>query len=187
VRANRLDLAYYFWLQLFTEDELKTLPLIFNGDFERDINDSPFNWMVRDVTGAITRRVSEDRDGKNHFLRILFAGDRVLYSHTRIFTMLTPGNYQLTMKYRIFDLMNARGLIWRLYCSSSLSKPLAESQRLRRNSTSWSDLKFTFTIPQTGCAAQSFILMSAARNSPESIISGQADFDNVEVSRLTAN
>jgi tetratricopeptide (TPR) repeat protein len=187
VRTSQLDLAYYFWLQLLTEDKLKTLPLIFNGDFESDINDSPFNWKVRLVPGAMIKRVSEDRDRNNHFLRISFAGERVLYWFTRIVTTLTPGKYQLTMKYRIFDLMTARGLIWRLYCYTSSSELVAESERLRNNSTSWTDLQITFTIPESGCAAQELVLMSAARNSPESIISGQADFDDVKVIRLASN
>lgn len=184
VNRGKFGEAYYAWLQTLSPEELKNLPLLNNGSFDAKPSKSAFAWRMRPTSGAqseIGQFASGNKYGNS--LQVVFFGERVRYAHTRQLTMLTPGKYTFSGEYRLFNINNSRGLVWRVLCLAKRPIKIGESLRMRGHMVKWNNFQFEFDVPEKNCGAQIVQLALAARNSPESIISGRALFDNLRIDR----
>lgn len=177
---DNVEAAYYVWLQSLPEMDLKNLPFIYNGDFEKQTTNIPFDWYIREQAGARTEVVSVERESKqSRVLEASFFGQRVMYSAVQQWLMLVPGNYSLHGKVNIKNINSQRGLVWRLICISRERTRLGETERMRGTQPGWKNFELRFEVPRANCPAQVLLLATAARNAPESMITGSIQFDDL--------
>lgn len=181
IQQNKFDDAYYMWLQTLKKEQLGKLSLLFNGDFDLVPSGLPFDWILTSAKGSTTEIASID--GRKSVLEAIFFGGRTTYAGASQWLMLTPGRYKLSGEYRLFELTNARGLVWRISCNTAISNPIAESEGFRGHTQGWRRFEFTIQVPDTGCPAQLLYLTLPARNGPEKNISGRALFDSLSIVR----
>ena len=110
IRGGQYDSAYYVWLQTLTEEQLSTLPPVYNGGFEQKLTGAPFDWLINAQAGveAGIEHADGKRMGKVLWLR--FMGDRVQPKQVSQFVRLTPGTYLLSGDYRFREFVSSRGL-----------------------------------------------------------------------------
>jgi hypothetical protein len=181
---GRFEDAYFLWLQTLPPSALGSLPLLANGDFSKELSGFIFDWsLVRSPT-ATTEIVEPADDAGTKVLRASFFGERSDYRNVRQVLMLSAGNYNLTGQVRLHYLENPRGLVWRVYCLAERNTLAAQSRRFRGNVPKWVDFKLAIKIKPVDCVAQYLVLELAARNSPERLISGQAEFRAMRIERV---
>lgn len=184
-QTRKLDKAYYLWLQMLPPSVLENLPLIYNGAFDAEPSTLVFDWMLSQSEFASTEVKREDINNENKVLSVSFFGERIMYRHVSQVLMLTPGQYKLKGLFKLFDFENARGLVWRIYCLAGNTPLVAETERMRTSRGNWQAFEVEFEIPEdSNCSAQVLRLQLSARNGPESVVSGQAYFDNIEIERI---
>lgn len=181
IGKNFHELAYYTWLQFLPAEQLSSAGLLFNGSFEVAPSGLPFDWVIAKGSGVtVDRAVLPDSDGQ-HGLAIEFGHGRVEFRPVTQMTMLAPGAYQLTGKYQ-GQISGRRGMVWRFACASG-GGPIAETAMILGIAPKWKDFELSFTVPATGCRAQSVRLELDARSASEQMVSGSILFDELKISR----
>lgn len=94
--------------------------------------------------------------------------------------MLPPGSYQFQGQYKI-DIVSERGLQWRITCANKASTPLGQSVAVNGTEPTWKDFEFSFSVPDTNCAAQYLGLVFNARSASERFVSGSIWYDKLEI------
>ena len=183
VGRKLFGLAYYTWLQFLPPEELRNAGLLYNGGFESTPSGLPFDWQIEQGSGVTVDIVSRsDKDG-GHALLVDFQYGRVDYHSVTELIMLSPGSYQFSGDYR-GTLEGPRGLKWRIVCADVNSTLIGESAMIMGMAPTWRKVGFTFTIPATGCRAQSIRLDLDARMASEELVSGSMLFDDLKISRV---
>jgi hypothetical protein len=176
------DLAYYTWLQFLPPELLSKAGNLFNGSFEIAPTGLPFDWTLTSGSG-VTIQIADRTDGKGaHALFMEFGVERVQGLSVTQMTVLAPGNYQLRGQYKV-DIVSQRGLQWRVACASGATPVIGESPTLIGAESAWKDFEFSFTVPETDCAAQSVQLAFTGRSASEQFVSGSAWFDDLQIER----
>lgn len=144
--------AYNLWRGFAQLPEGRT-PLLFNGSFRQVLAPPPFNWTLSSSSAGI----AEPQNGK---LRVLYYGrqDATLASQL---LLLRSGIYRFSAPF-LGD-MTMGTLSWSINCVG-MKTPLMEFSL----GTSTRDAA-VFTVPTTGCPAQSLQLNAHSQDSPEAI------------------
>lgn len=144
--------AYLVWLHLWN----RPMPLLFNGDFERDFVAQGFDWEVAGPNdhraGAVVELVG--RGDRGRVLRVNFGGKGFRSPVIRQHLSLPPGRYRLEGAWQSADLRSAQGLSWVLTCLGGPGgKPqeLARSQALKTTGRDWRTWQLDLEVPATGC------------------------------------
>ncbi len=183
IGQDLIELSYYVWLEFLPAERLAEVGHLYNGSFEHEPTNLPFDWVITLTSGADIGIVPRsDLPGK-HGLLIEFAHRRVPFQNVRQMVMLTPGHYTMTGSYRTIDLDNQRGMVWRIYCSGREKSPIAESERVSGTSSTWKEFSFSFEVPAAGCRAQWLRLELAARIAAETQVSGAIWYDDLKIGR----
>jgi hypothetical protein len=185
VEHRMYELGYYTWLQFLRPDQLADAGLVYNGDFELPLSGAPFDWHIEQGFGvSIDVAERPDKSG-DHALSLAFESGRVEYHSVKQLLMLTPGRYQLRVRYK-GELIGSRGLKWRLACAESPERPFAETAMISGRAAEWSGIDLDFAVPPDGCRAQHLSLDLDARMPSEQFVSGTVWFDDLRIQRLAS-
>ncbi len=183
VAGGDFELAFLAWLHFLPPQRAAALPYVYNGDFELPLTGLPFDWMIAPVKGAATDIVATGRPDRGKALRVVFADRRVAYRQVSKLLVLPPGRYQLTGLVAADDLVNRRGIGWRVFCAQGDRRSLGETGPVA-GTFGWRPFAASFAIPSTGCRAQWLRLELAARIAVEQRVSGAVWFDHLAIRRL---
>jgi hypothetical protein len=179
VRQNRIEQAYYLWLQTLPEQRLSQLGFLYNGDFGLRPTNLPFDWVI-DPIPSVTIRIAVPAGGDGRALFVEFVQKRVPFRNVKQMTLLPPGRYRLSGRYKAIDLANRRGMTWRIYCAEQ-SALLAETARVSGTTLDWQAFETAFEVPRSGCRAQWLRLELAARVEVEQEVSGAIWYASMDI------
>ncbi len=176
------DLAYHTWLQFLPTEQLSKIGLLYNGDFEVAPSGLPFNWVFSQGSG-VTIKLGErsDKEGESALFLEFGVGRVDLPSITQLI-LLAPGRYRFQGKHKT-DVVSRRGLQWRIACAGKGSTQIGESLIAQGSGAAWQEFSFSFTVPETDCAAQYVQLVFDARWASERFISGSIWYDDLQIVR----
>jgi hypothetical protein len=179
-------LAYYAWLQFLPPEQLNSLGLLFNGNFETQPSGIPFDWVITPGAGVTVDVVPVPDHEGGRALVVAFGQERVDFRGVTQLIMLSPGKYQFNGKYT-GEIIGQRGLKWRVTCAGG--GQIGESGAIAGRTATWRNIEFTFVIPGADCPAQYLRLDLDARMSSEQFASGTVWFNELRVARFadTAN
>jgi hypothetical protein len=182
VQHQLYQLAYYTWLQFLPAQELRSVGLLYNGNFDAAPSGSPFDWRIEQGAGvAIDIQEQPDTHGAQALI-VDFEIGRVEYHSVRQMIMLAPGQYRFEALYQGM-LGGPRGLKWRVTCAESANRPFAESDMMSGTAAAWQGIAFDFTVPEENCGAQYISLDLDARMPSEELITGSISFKDLRISR----
>ena len=182
VERKFYDLAYYTWLQFLPRDQLGTVGLLFNGNFEIHPTGLPFDWVLPSegsATVAIVRRADRPSD---RALFIELGHGRVDVGRISQLLRLQPGRHRVTGNV-MGDVVGRRGVRWRVACLDQPSRLIAESEMIIGRIEAWTAFSFFVIVPEIGCRAQDIRLELDARTPSERLISGSIWFDDLSIRR----
>jgi hypothetical protein len=182
IRHKFHELAYYTWLQFLPAEQLNGIGFLFNGSFERAPTGLPFDWVISPGS-AVTIDIAPRPDQRSaHALFIEFGHGRVEFRDVTQLIALGPGSYRLQGSYK-GEVVGRRGLQWRVACADGDMTTVGESLMFNTRTPGWEDFAFSFTVPDTGCPAQSVRLTLAARSASEQFVSGSIWYDELRIVR----
>lgn len=173
--------AYITWLNSLRRDRLNAIGNLFNGDFEEEISNTGFDWIVTPTSQVVVETASTYGTTGSKALRVLFRGPRVQFQHLRQHLLLDPGNYILRGRVRPENLEATEGVRWSIYCHSQ-TEALARSETIR-GTDPWSHFSMSFEVPAKDCAAQTVRLELAGRSPLDFEAKGTVWFDDMSISR----
>ena len=176
------ELAYYAWLQFLSPNQLGKVALLYNGGFELEPSGLPFDWVITPITGATVEILPRPDKDDEKALFLEFDYGQVDFRNVSEVILLPPGTYKFKGQYKA-DIINRRGMSWRIYCAGRDEALIGESPLVTGVTKSWVDFEFSFVVPAAGCRAQQVRLELAARMSSEQIVSGSIWYDELRISR----
>lgn len=153
---------------------------LYNADFSRPPNGSPFNWRMADRPG-VDVGIVKNPDGTNA-LRLDFAG-RVPLVDVRQIIMLPPGGWSLSGKLRASGLQSDMGVGWRIACAEN-DRPLTQPE-LEVGNFDWRQFSVSFRVPEEGCQAQQLTIVHPARVASEEVIRGQVWYRDLQITHTS--
>jgi hypothetical protein len=178
------ELAYYTWLQFLEPSALANVGLLANGGFELPLSGLPFDWAIAPGTGTTIDVVTRPDKTDDEALLLELGPGRVVSRGVSQTLMLPSGNYRFTAR-AMGEINGVRGLQWHVTCLGQ-RKPIADGPMFMGAATEWSELEFSFTVPETDCRAQQLRLDLAARSASEQLVSGSVWYDDVRIMRVDA-
>lgn len=172
--------AFDIWFLGLSQVDMRFGGLVFDGGFESSIVNQGFGWQLsRTKNPRISRDITYGIKGGKALQVVFRKEDRINFRHVSQRLLLTPGDYTLSMRYRLDTLKNPKGLSWRIYCIAGSNLKLGESSAFKGKS-SWSQLDVDFTVPKS-CAAQLLRLEAASSYVHDHTFSGSVWFDDVAI------
>lgn len=171
--------AHAIWRHLWN----RSVPLVFNGDFEQPFVRGGFDWEVADAndhrSGARVNTVGRGQQGQ--VLQVSFTGKAMKPPVLRQDLLLLPGNYWLSGRMRSTDLRSEQGLAWVLSCAKD-GRELARSPALKAGGRDWSSWRVAVTMPAdcTGFGAK-LALQTFAPFEARTGLRGEALFDDLQI------
>ena len=185
IKAGDVQTAFLTWLRFLPADQAQSVAFAYNGDFEQPITNLPFDWLIGDVHGADTKVVASPDSGISKALRVVFSDTRVAYAHTTKVLVLPPGNYELSGGVKAEGLMTNRGMRWRIACLGGSNQRLGESD-LFVGTFPWKTFAVSFSVPDSGCAAQTLRLELDTRVALDQQVVGTFWSDSLAIKRADA-
>ena len=179
IEVGRLEQAYLTWLQHLPPDRLSQLTYLYNGRFQYELSNLPFDWSMQPVRGAA---VDLARGAQDTVLRVGFSGTRVPFRHVSHLLVLPPGNYRFTGSVKADRLQNERGLRWRIFCIENPEASLGETDLVAGN-VPWRNFQVDFSVPTSACRAQNLILELPARVALEQHVSGLISYAGLDIQK----
>lgn len=182
-----VDLAYAAWLSMLSPDELSGLGLLTNPDFAKEPSGVSFDWRILAGTNAIAAFTRKPNGAPGRYLHIKLVDGRVRFPVVRQVVVLAPGRYRLEGRVK-GSIVAKRGLQWDVRCLfHNTAKPLGETEMLAGRMDQWRQFAVDFdVILHEGCEAQLVRLFHDARSASEELITGDAIFDGLKLTRVTA-
>lgn len=173
--------AYTTWLNGLTRDQTKLIGNLFNGDFEGELSNIGFDWIVTPAPQVVIETANTYGAAGNKALRVLFRGPRIQFRNLHQYLMLTPGNYALRGRVRPDHLETPEGVRWSIYCLGR-SEAIAQSETFR-GSDHWQHFAVRFDIPPKDCMVQTIRLELVGRSALDYVAKGGIWFDDMSISR----
>lgn len=175
--------AYGLWLALHKE----TVPLLYNGNFDRPLIADGFDWeftpVPRSRAGVVVEQEATARRGL--VLDLDFTGRAFTSPIVRQFVFAPPGTYRLRGEYMASKLRSEGGLAWAVVCTSARKALAGRSQPLRDTGGVWKPMELEFSIPADCGPVASLQLEPAAQYEAATGIKGRVAFDAFSLSRST--
>jgi hypothetical protein len=174
--------AHGDWLSFMPPDtQLQEVP--YNGDFEHEPVNAPFDWSIQTIRGAKAHLTSDSKGGR--VLAVHFYNTRVPFRHVSQTVLLEPGHYVFAGEVAARSLENDRGLHWTISCRRGSQQWLGETLRVR-GTVAWTGFELEFEVPDhDDCEAQVLRLELPARIGAEQEISGDILFDDLRIAAVT--
>lgn len=182
LRHDFAELAYYAWLQFLPPEQLASVGLLFNGNFEHSFSDLPFDWQIASGSGAVVQVTPAADLETGRALQIEFGQGRVNFGHVQQTVVLAPGVYRFEGRFK-GELTGRRGLIWRIACAGRRRELLASTPMITGRAPAWRSFDAAFTVPDNDCRAQTVRLTHDARSESERFISGVLWFAELKIVR----
>jgi hypothetical protein len=182
VHHGHHGIAYYTWLQFTPPEHFDNDNLLFNGRFERKPSGYLFDWRAAAGEGVTAEFITEPDAAGGRGLNVEFGAGRVQFRGVSQVTMLSPGRYTISGKYK-GRLVGRRGLLWRINCEHAAGKALGETPMAIGSYPDWQSFNFDFAVPADGCAGQVLRLTLDARSASEQILQGGLWYDNLRIVR----
>lgn len=184
IRHDFHELAYYAWLQFLSSEDLASTGPLFNGRFERPLSGLPFDWAIRDGSGASIQVTSAAGLDHGRALYIEFGHGRVVFGNVTQMTLLAPGTYRFTGRLK-GELAGPRGLVWRVSCAGGRGKLLGSSEMMLGLAPTWRSFGFAFEVPgDRSCRAQQVRLILDARSASERLVTGAVWYADLAIERM---
>lgn len=173
------------WLQGLSEAQQKQVGLVYDAGFEGKSFNTGFDWQLSEtkeisIKPDITYGIKGQQALHIHFRK----GQPVNFQHVAQKLMLAPGQYQLSMQYRLDSFRSNKGLRWRIHCVENEETLLTETEAFT-GQKNWSTLSSPFNVPQDGCAVQLLRLEADSRYRHDQVFEGHLWFDNVSITQVT--
>lgn len=181
---KRYDLAYAAWLNFLQADDTEALGFVFNGSFERELSQLPFDWTIGRGVEVNVQIASLPGAETRHGLNVEFGQGRAVFPSVYEVMVLAPGKYQLKGSLR-GEIIGRRGLQWSVNCVEGTT--VGEGDMVLGRFRDWKPFDFDFEIPEQSCSAQYLQLKHLARSPSEQIASGSIWFDELSIERVEAN
>jgi hypothetical protein len=171
--------AYFIWLDLLSEVEVRKAGNIHDGGFDLPIESLNFGWNLNNPKNAETKVVPRANGSADNVLRIDFINNRDLVAPVFQTIRLAPGRYVFSGDYKAEDLKTDSGLVWRVHCLEGKSGLIHFSTPLSGN-RQWDHFETRFDVPQD-CATQQLYLVMRSDAALDQIVSGRAYYDNLAI------
>ncbi len=182
VATNAEDKAYFVWLNSLNAESLRKAGFIHDGGFDLPLSNQYFSWTYDKMPNVDGRITSRSPGSVDKVFRVDFSPARSYFRNFYQLLKLPPGAYVLTGEAKTENLVSQAGLVWRLICVGEASQTLASSKPIS-GSQQWTSFEMSFAIPDEGCSTQTIRLEVDAKTALDTQISGQAQFDNLSVTR----
>ena len=177
ISAGQYGLAYAHWVASLDLAPGQSLPMLWNGDFERPATGVGFDWRIGGATGSYTQlEPTAGTDGRA--ARLVFLGRRVERADLAQAMALVPGAYLLSWRAKGAALRSDQGLQWTVTCGAG-GRPIAASVALQ-GSFSWTPGKLRFQVP-ANCPGQWLHLSNPAPRGSAQIVSGELWVDDLTI------
>lgn len=180
IRQGRWGEAYGRWASTL-DLQGKSLPLVYNGDFEQPVSNRGFDWRLTRIPGVSLDFVP-DRSARGLTAHAAFRGRPVAQVNLEQLLLLGPGRYRFTAKVRAEALRSERGLEWTITCMGQ-PEPLATSEPFN-GTFNWRSVVMEVNVPVTDCHGQSLRLRNPVPAGSIQQVSGDLWFDDVAVQSL---
>lgn len=175
------------WLHLWN----RPMPLLFNGDFERDFIAQGFDWEVAGPNdhraGALVELVG--RGNRGRVLRVSFGGKGFRSPVIRHHMVLPPGRYRLQGDWQSSNLHSAQGLSWVVSClggPGGKARELARSQALNATGRDWKTWQLDLDVPVSDCGpGLQLALQPQAAYEARAGMQGEIVFDAMRLETIT--
>lgn len=176
--------AYNVWLQTLPADVRSHVGFLINPSFEQDPSGGPFDWTIAKPSNAIGEIVPLADLGGQRVFHVMLGPGRVRFPQLSQTLSLPPGSYRLEGKIR-GSIVGKRGLVWEVRCLNKPNPPLGQSEPLLGQSGTWRLFSVDFQVPEAAdCAAQTLRLFHDARSASEELVTGEAWFDDLSITRI---
>jgi len=176
--------AHAIWRHLWK----RSVPLVFNGDFEQPFVRGGFDWEVADANDhrSGVRVNTVGRGERGQVLQVSFTGKAMKPPVLRQDLMLLPGNYSLSGRMQSSDLRSEQGLAWVVSCAKD-GRELARSPALKAGGRDWTSWRVALTMPAdcTGFGAK-LALQTFAPFEAKTGLRGEALFDDLQIKPQSA-
>jgi hypothetical protein len=154
---------------------------IWNGDFEKGLTNSGFDWTFNSIKGArITLEKSKDRGNS---LMIEFDGSSNIdfYHFRQNIPVEEHAKYKLSALMRSRDLPTKNGPFWEIYCTQTSELNVKSEEIL--GTTDWHPVSLTFETP-SGCELVRIVLRRYMSSRIYGNITGTVWIDDVSLKKL---
>ena len=141
--------AYQAWLNGLPAADRGRVGYLYNGDFERPLTDTGFDWRLVRQEGLLVDVQDAAGAGGRHALRVEFANKRWNESPVLQNLLLAPGRYRFEGRGRTERLGSWLGVQWGVYCRSGRG---ASPRQLARAgpflaTSGWDAWQVEFSVP----------------------------------------
>ena len=171
--------AYISWLGSLPPDQFKNDELLYNGRFQHELTNLPFDWQVI-PSKAVSIDVIRSINGSH--LKVEFFGARVPFANIQHLLLLEPGKYAFSGRLKVENFRSERGLRWRIACADNSGRDLGVA-KLSKGSAASENIAVEFSVPDRDCSAQKLILEIPARVPDEMIAQGVAFYSDLSISK----
>lgn len=178
LKDGRDEDAYLAWLASLSPEQLADAGPLYNGQFQHEVTNTPFDWVLEDTPGALIDIHNED---ERRILTVDFFGARVPFANVSHFLALPPGRHRFSGVERAQSLRNERGLQWRLSCLSRPKDPIGVTASLKGD-VPWRPFELSFEVPEN-CPVQLLLLEIPARVALEREAAGGVAYAELKIER----
>lgn len=185
VKEKQYATAYFIWLDLLDELDLRRVAPVFDSGFETTPRNLYFGWTLGRSRTVDVRIVPRATGSADKVLRVDYIGNREAITAVYQYLRLAPGDYVLSGEQRADGLQTENGILWRIICKEGSGSTLAVAPRLSGDAQ-WTRFDVRFSVPEN-CPTQMLYLFPSSSAALDQQVSGSAQFDNIAVTPLSAS
>jgi hypothetical protein len=171
--------AYFIWLDLLSEPELRKTGNLFDGGFDLPFSSLYFSWTQNRALSVETRRAPRANASADNVLRVDFMSNRAQVAPIYQYLRLAPGRYIFSGDAKAENLLTDSGLSWRIQCIEGAKLELASSPALSGDGP-WDHFETRVDVPEN-CVTQRLLLGARSDAVLDQQVSGTALYDNLSI------
>jgi len=175
IRQGRWGEAYGRWASTL-DLAGRSLPVVYNGQFEQPVSSRGFDWRLTRVPGVSVEFVP-DGSARGLVAHASFRGRPVAQVNLEQPLLLGPGRHRFSARMRADGLRSERGLEWTITCLGQ-NTPFATSGPIQ-GTFGWREVTMDLDVPSSECAGQWLRLRNPVGPGSIQQVSGDLWFDGV--------
>lgn len=181
INRNRVNEAFNIWNNIYNTKLSRNL--VWNGDFEYELNGRGFDWQIQESKYADIVIDNSNTKSGDKTLKVFFSGKTNInfYHVKKIVPLLGYKKYLFSFAYSSKDITTDSGLYWEIKCNHK--KTIAFSNMIL-GSKDWYTEKLEFTTPYN-CNNADLILIRKPIKKLNNRISGTVWFDEIEIKEIS--
>jgi hypothetical protein len=176
---KRFDTAYFVWLSLLPDYQLREVRSIFDGEFDLPLSSFFFDWTVVAGTGVSVDTIPRTEGSYDKVLRVQLKNDRDIVGPIYQLLRMPRGKYVFTGSYNSWNVKTESGLIWRIRCVEGDQAELAIVP-ISTGSNQWERFQIGVDVHDS-CPTQKLSLEMRTSAVLDQKISGIAYFDSFQI------